>query len=74
MTAIALPDLRHQAAHVSLRDDGKWLAIGSGTPAQVYWCVCCCRPILANADGLFLHDDHIRHPINMLFNDEGNPQ
>lgn len=75
MTATALPDLLPMsAALVALRDDGTWLAIEAYPARQTYWCVACRRPILANHDSLYLHDEHVRHPINMLFNDEDLPQ
>lgn len=75
MTAELLPEvLPYSAVHVNQRADGTWLAIEAPVPRQAYWCVCCRRAILVNDDRLYLHDEHVRHPINMLFNDEDLPQ
>lgn len=60
------------AAHVALRSDGKWLAI-EGKEQPAYWCVVCMRPILSDHEGLYMHNQ-VPHPLNMLFDEEDNPQ
>lgn len=75
MTAELLPDLLDAtAAHIAQRADGTWLAIQATEDRQAYWCVACRRPILANHDNLYLHDENVRHPMSMLFTDEDAPQ
>ncbi len=38
-----------------------------------YWCVVCGRFLPADDDGLIVHDD-VKHPDDMTFDDEDNPQ
>ena len=75
MTAELLPDfLNYSAAHVAQLDDGQWLAAPACPARQVYWCVCCQRPILVDGDGLYIHDSGVKHPIVQFFNPEEIPQ
>lgn len=62
------------AAHVAMRNDGRWLAIGAlSRNDEGYACVVCCRLIEPDDTGVMVHDE-IPHPINMIFNDEEQPQ
>lgn len=75
MTAELLPDfLNYRTAHVAQIDSGKWLAVEASPARQVYWCVCCQRPILVDAEGLYMHDSGVTHPLTSFFNDEEKPQ
>lgn len=75
MTAELLPDfLNYRTAHVAQLANGKWLAVEASPARQVYWCVCCQRPILVDGDGLYLHDSGVTHPMTSFFNDEEKPQ
>lgn len=75
MTAELLPDfLNYRTAHVAQIDSGKWLAVEASPARQVYWCVCCQRPILVDAEGLYMHDSGVTHPLTSFFNDEDIPQ
>lgn len=51
-----------------------WIAVESSTPGHVYWCPVCGHALLANEDGLFLHDAHTLHPVGMRFDEEDAPQ
>jgi len=75
VTAELLPDfLNHRTAHVAQFANGKWLAVEASPARQVYWCVCCQRPILVDAEGLYMHDSGVTHPLTSFFNDEEKPQ
>lgn len=61
-------------AHVAMRNDGRYLAIGAlSCNDEGYACVVCGRLIVPDETGVMVHDE-IPHPINMLFNDEEQPQ
>ena len=61
-------------AHVAMRNDGRYLAIGAiSCNDEGYACVVCGRLIEPDDTGVMVHDE-IPHPINMLFNDEEQPQ
>lgn len=62
------------AAHVAMRSDGRWLAIGAlSCNDEGYVCVVCGRLIEPDETGVMIHDE-VPHPTNMLFNDEDQPQ
>ena len=61
------------AAHVAPRTDGTWLACPAIDRQAIYWCVVCCKPLMTDADGVYLHDE-IAHPDGMEFDEDERPQ